>query len=52
MNKYNSYYTACKFNLLKQENIEEKKVIHDFENRNLEMDLDALNNKYILNEIR
>lgn len=52
MYKCKSYHIMHKFDLLKFENIEDKKVIHQFENKSTTVDLEALKDKYILNQIR
>lgn len=52
MKKYKSYYTMHQFDMQKFENIEDKKVIHQFESKQLTIDLGELKDKYILNQIR
>jgi len=52
MNKNKCYYTMHQFDLQKFENIEDKKVIHQFENKNTTIDTKKLKDQYILNHIR
>jgi hypothetical protein len=52
MNQYKDYYKVHQFDLLKFENIEEKKVIHQFENKNTTVDTENLKDQYVLNHIR
>ncbi|MBU5677655.1 hypothetical protein KQI88_14635 [Alkaliphilus sp. MSJ-5] len=52
MNKYKSYYLPNQFDIHKFENIEDKKIIHQFEDKNITVNIEKLTDKYILNQLR
>ncbi len=52
MNQYKSYYLIRKYNLQKLENIEDRRLIHQFENKGFDLNMDDLKDKYTLNQLR
>lgn len=46
------YHNRLEINPMKFENLEEKKVIHQFENKSIHINLDKLQDKKKANELR
>lgn len=52
MNPNKEYYSINQFNLERLENVEDKNLIHEFENKNMDMNLENLKEKFTLNQLR
>lgn len=52
MNKGKKYYSIEKFDLSKLKNIEDRELIHQFENKNLIINIEKLKSQCTLNQLR